>query len=449
MHVAKIQISGVRGFHGDRSIDLDLTRPDGSLAGWTVVAGRNGSGKSTLLQALALALAGPQSVSFIPSLSDWMSADMERAEISANLVAANSEPYQETLFDTGGSLRVWLHLNRPHIHPDLDADAVDLDVIGKGVASFRLASRIDPEGLYSPGWFYVGYGPFRHLGSTGNWSPRRRSGRLSQISSLFDDSISLADAVDWLIEQHLYQLENKAGASNLIDIVMTLLADGLLPDDFHVCRVDSDGLWVSREGSEFPLREMSDGYRAVTALVVDIIHQLHVSFGSLQLSNIDGVPALPYPGVVLIDEVDTHLHVSWQQVIGTWLKRHFPEIQFIVTSHSPYICQSADPGGLILLPGPGDRRAAHVVGQDLYERVVYGSGDDAVLTELFGVSTPYSAEAVRLRRRLGDLETKVLDGSASEAELEEFRSLRDSLSSSLGTRAAEIAARLGRDDDSD
>jgi energy-coupling factor transporter ATP-binding protein EcfA2 len=449
MHVAKIQISGVRGFHGDRAVDLDLTRPNGSLAGWTVIAGRNGSGKSTLLQALALVLAGPQSVGFVPSLSDWMSAGVERAEISADLRAASSEPYQTRLFDSGGSLRVWLRLNRPRIHPDLDADAIDPDVTGEGVASFRLTNRSDPEGLYSPGWFYAGYGPFRHLGGSGNWKPRKKSVRSSQISSLFDDSISLADAVDWLIEQHLYQLENRAGARDLMDVVMTLLADGLLPDDFRVCRVDSDGLWVSREGSEFPLREMSDGYRAVTALIVDIIRQLQISFGSLRLSNIEGVPTLPYPGVVLIDEVDTHLHVSWQQAIGTWLKKHFPEIQFIVTSHSPYICQSADPGGLILLPGPGDRRAGHVVGQDLYERVVYGSGDDAVLTELFGVSTPYSEEAVRLRRRLGDLETKVLDGSASDVELEEFRSLRDSLSSSLGTRAAEIAARLGRDSDPD
>jgi len=85
MHVSRLRISGVRGFYGDRSVDLDLTRPDGSLAGWTVLAGRNASGKSTLLQALALTLAGPRSVAFVPSLMDWMSTGAARAEIRANI----------------------------------------------------------------------------------------------------------------------------------------------------------------------------------------------------------------------------------------------------------------------------------------------------------------------------------------------------------------------------
>uniref|UniRef100_UPI00384F2E93 hypothetical protein n=1 Tax=Microbispora cellulosiformans TaxID=2614688 RepID=UPI00384F2E93 len=45
--------------------------------------------------------------------------------------------------------------------------------------------------------------------------------------------------------------------------------------------------------------------------------------------------------------------MSWQKKIGEWLKEHFPAIRFIVTSHSPYICQSSDPDGLIRLPGIG------------------------------------------------------------------------------------------------
>ena len=57
------------------------------------------------------------------------------------------------------------------------------------------------------------------------------------------------------------------------------------------------------------------------------------------------------PGVVIIDEIDAHLHVSWQRRIGSWLTSHFPNIQFIVTTHSPYICRSADLGALIRLPG--------------------------------------------------------------------------------------------------
>src|SRR5438132_1106565 len=64
-------------------------------------------------------------------------------------------------------------------------------------------------------------------------------------------------------------------------------------------------------------------------------------------------PVFDFPGVVLIDEVDSHLHPEWQRQIGFWLKRHFPKMQFIVTTHSPLICQAADVKGLFHLPAPG------------------------------------------------------------------------------------------------
>lgn len=436
MHVVKLQITGVRGFHGDRSVDLDLTRPDGSLAGWTVLAGRNGSGKSTVLQALALALAGPRSTGFIPSLADWMTNGETTAEVTAELSV--SDP--EAMF--GGEARVWMHFDRP-VATD-DHAPVEPKFRGVGIDSVAEGARVDSVRPVPPGCFYAGYGPFRHLGKSTARRPwqSRISAIAQQIASLFDENLPLADAVDWLIEQHLLQLERRNGAGRIIKVVTTLLSDGLLPDGYEVRRVDSDGLWVHNADGEFPLREMSDGYRAVTALVVDIIRQMSRAYPDMKLRRRKGVPVLAYPGVILIDEIDAHLHVSWQQKIGTWLKQHFPEIQFIVTSHSPYICQSADPGGLILLPRPGERRPPQVIQQHLYQRVVYGSGDDAVLSELFGMETPYSPEAEKLRKRLGDVEIKVLDGTASAAEKEEYRSLSRRLTSSMTARADEVAARL-------
>ncbi|MGH3244783.1 MAG: AAA family ATPase [Trebonia sp.] len=442
MHVARLRIDGVRGFHGDRSVDLDLTRPDGSLAGWTVLAGRNGSGKSTLLQALALALSGPRSTGFIPSLADWMSNGATRAEIRAHLSASAADAYDQLL-----DPEVWMQFSRPRQVSTLDQEIPEPEFHGVGLDSLAEPQRVSSVKFKSPGWFYAGYGPFRHLGSTVS----RRVGKsgfsklAQQVSSLFDETIPLADAVDWLIEQHLYQLEKRHGAGHLLNVMTTLLSDGLLPDGSKVHRVDSDGLWISTADAEFPLREMSDGYRVVTALVVDIVRQMSAAYPDLRLSSRGDIPTLPYPGVILIDEVDAHLHVSWQQKIGHWLKSHFPDIQFIVTTHSPYICQSADPGGLILLPGPRERRPPRIIEQDLYQRVIYGSGDDAILSELFGVDTPYSPEAGRMRERLGDLEIKVLDGTASVPEKEEYRTLSETLTSSLSTRADEVASRLRRE----
>lgn len=432
MHVVRLRISGVRGFYGDRAVDLDLTRPDGSLAGWTVLAGRNGSGKSSLLQALALTLAGQQSIAFVPSLTDWMSHDVTRAEARASLQTPR------------GPREAWMEFVRPEAFPQRGGYEEEPELDGAGIDSFAL--RPHPSNhFYTP--FYVGYGPFRHLGgSQQQGSGRSRYSKRSQrLASLFDETAVLADAIEWLIEQHLYQLEGNQDSADFLEFMLTLLSDGLLPDRFEVRKVDSKGLWVRNNGSEFPLQGMSDGFRTATALVVDIIRQLAATNPYATFTMQGSTPVITHPGVVLIDEADAHLHVIWQKKIGTWLKEHFPQIQFIVTTHSPYICQSADPGGLISLPGPHENRPPRVVDEDLYHRVVYGSGDDAVLSELFGIETPYSPAAEKLRERLGDLEIKVLDGAATADEKEEYREISDMLSSSLSTRADEVAKRLRRE----
>jgi hypothetical protein len=244
------------------------------------------------------------------------------------------------------------------------------------------------------------------------------------MASLFDEEASLAEGVSWLIEQHLRSLENRAGASKLKEVALAVLGDGLLPDGYQVQEVDSDGLWVQRGGHRFPLREMSDGYRTVAALVVDILKQIYEAYGSLEVTVVDGLTAVIAPGVVIIDEVDAHLHVSWQKRIGGWLKAHFPRTQFIVTTHSPYICQAADQRGLIRLPGPDENTPPQVVDHELYERIVYGSGDDAVMSELFGLDTPYSEQAVKLRRELVDLESAVITGRADEPTVRRYEELR-------------------------
>jgi predicted ATP-binding protein involved in virulence len=161
----------------------------------------------------------------------------------------------------------------------------------------------------------------------------------------------------------------------------------------------------------------------------------------------DGTPTITSPGIVIIDEVDAHLHVSWQKRIGGWLKTHFPNIQFIVTTHSPYICQSADPGGLIRLPGPQEDEPPRVVEQALYDRIVFGSGEDAVLSELFGLDSPYSEQADELRSKAIALEGKVVTDRASEQEIEDYLELRRRLNSSPATRAREVEARLEASED--
>ncbi|AZQ40058.1 hypothetical protein EJ357_47310 [Streptomyces cyaneochromogenes] len=165
------------------------------------------------------------------------------------------------------------------------------------------------------------------------------------LSTLFHEDAVVGDCVGWLIGlRHRSRQEmpedgpQPGSAARLLDIVLNLLSDGLLPDGLRVNGVSADGLWVSAgDGHSFPLRELGDGYRTVAALVLDVTRQRHAAYGQLKAHEDDsGRVVILQPDVVLIDEVDAHLHVTWQQQIGDVLRDHFPNVQFIVTSHSPY-----------------------------------------------------------------------------------------------------------------
>ncbi|MFI9270592.1 AAA family ATPase [Kitasatospora sp. NPDC052896] len=457
MYVTRLGISGIRGFTPAREVrQLELPQ-----AGWTVLAGRNGSGKTTLLRALALALGGPAVArSLVSDFSGWITAGE-----STGWVQAFVRP-DWTVDRLAGSGKAPKYDLRLGLEWRLPAPGTAPGGYGlPGFAPFGPGPR--PEltafGSTNPergpwaenprGWFFAGYGPFRRL--LGGFGESQRlmlsAGPVGRLATLFHEEASLAEGVSWLVDQHVRRLEGRPGAQEALDVVAALLSDGLLPDGFAVSRVDSDGLWVRRAGRgaedqqvggpDFPLREMSDGYRTVAALVLDLVRQFQSAYGSLPL---DGSGAITLPGVVLIDEVDAHLHVSWQQRIGPWLKAHFPRVQFIVSTHSPYICQAADPGGLIRIAGADEDFPPQPVGEELHRRIVYGSGDDAVLSELFGLESPYSEQAEDARRRLGDIEGRVLAGDSSDEELAEYQELSEKLMSSLSARVDEVSARLGR-----
>jgi len=437
MHIRKIKLSNVRGF---REVDLDLTRPDGSLAGWTVLAGRNGSGKSTLLKAIALAVAGPEAArALYPSFADWMRAGSREASLEVSFAPCRDEPQQ--LRDAWLSWRREDEAREPvlvRVRPDgLPKDRGWLDQSWEEA----LARAEQREKL-----FLAAYGPYRRLIGQTEDAQRLMTGPepIARVVSLFREDASLIESVGWLREIYLWRLENKPGAAELEKAVLALLNDGLLPDGVRVDKVDSDGLWVFQRDVRLPLRELSDGYRTVAALVLDIVRHLHRTFGTFEIEQAADEAGsfwrVLHSGVVLIDEVDNHLHVSWQQRIGFWLKRHFPNFQFIVTTHSPFICQAADPGGLIRLPAPGEERSVEHVSDSLFKTVVHGSLDEAVLTDLFGLESPFSEETDQLRDQVAKLEAMLQTGKATDADRQSLRELRSQLPQSM-TSAVEQTLR--------
>ncbi|MER6723596.1 AAA family ATPase [Streptomyces halstedii] len=447
MYVTRLRLDGVRGFHGQRACDLDFARPDGRYAGWTVIAGRNGSGKTTLLRAIAIGLAGPRRASQLDAdLESELSFGQAEGSLTVEIQTTpeadvRTPPHGESL-----TARVDWKPEREAYSSD-DEPPTELQFSSIGDLKTRLWSSAPP-----PGWFHAGYGPFRRITGTGLYERTpQQVDRIAASKTLFEEWSALTESFDWLLSAHLRRLEDRTGARELVDSVLALLNDGLLRDGYRIVDVDSDGMWLHRQSQTEPdneqrieVRRTSDGQRTVIALVLDIVRQMDAAYENLAISWRDGQPYLPYPGVVLIDEVDTHLHMTWQKEIGTWFKDHFPAVQFIVSTHSPYICQAADEGGLIRLPGPNEQEPPSLISPALWKRIVYGTGDDAALSELFGLETPYSDEAQLLRRELTKLEARVVMGEATEEEEARHDELRQRLKSSPRTRVAEVQDRLRR-----
>lgn len=185
-----------------------------------------------------------------------------------------------------------------------------------------------------------------------------------------------------------------------------------------ISRVTVDHVFVTDEtGIELPMGEISDGCRGMYATILDIVHSMHDVYrsnGERSLFERDshGRTVVPLPGVVLIDEIEAHLHPSWQRDIPNWLKTHFPKIQFLVSTHSPLIAQAADPNGVFVLPLQDDiGRKPRPLTKAEYERVRWGSAHKTVFGVAFGLRSTRSHWADEQIRQWQRLEAKRQSGA--------------------------------------
>ena len=121
-----------------------------------------------------------------------------------------------------------------------------------------------------------------------------------------------------------------------------------------------------------PFSELSDGYRNTLSLISDIAYRMAVLNPQL-LADV----TKKTPGIVLIDEIDMHLHPIWQKNILRTLQNVFPLVQFIVTTHSPSVISSAKVEELLILDGQDCKS---------FDYEVYGKDVNSILTEIMGTS---------------------------------------------------------------
>ena len=433
MHVQRLTIENIRSI---RHLDIDL-RGEANPAGWHVLLGDNGAGKSTIVRALALALMGESNAHATrEDWSRWLNSRSESGRVAVELSAHEWDewtfggPVDKVPIRAKASITAQTGRRRQNGH--------QANMEFSGGTSVR-------RGVWGggEGWFSASFGPFRRFTGGDREMDRlfETHPRLAAHLSAFAENVALGECLRWLSNLQVRWLKEEGDDSegDIIDAVHSFIDDTeLLPHGARTAGVSSDRIeMLDGHGTHVAVEEMSDGYRSILSLTLELIRLMFTVFDTRTALNAINATAgtIALPGVVAIDEIDAHLHPAWQQRIGDWFVEHFPETQFFVTTHSPIICRAARRGSVWLLPVPGsDEHPRRVKGHEL-DRLIGGNILDAYGTDLFGEDVTRSQHSKERLERLARLNRKRLKVPLSSEEQSDLERLRASMPSAASNTA--------------
>ncbi len=392
MRITKVELKNIRCFE---EVTVDLS-PAEDAARWSVILGDNGVGKSTLLRSIALGVAPPE---------------------TASAMLADGGPWLRRGSDSG------------HIRVSLDG--------GGGETEIRIRRRPEGEAIiqHTPSskssglWrklFVCGYGAGRSF--FGETSYPRYSVRHA-VSTLFTYNTALQNPelmLRRLVSPNLEQ--HGTDGQDLLRWIDNVL---MLPEGST--RMSMSGLEISGPWGTFaPVGSLGDGYKATLAWILDMVGWAMLRDSHMLVRGIEGI--------VLVDEIEQHLHPLWQRRILGILHRQFPRVQFITTTHSPLCVIGTtdfedEQVSLIHL-----RQADDCVAVKSGIKPPRGLRADQVLTSyLFGLETTSDDKTKFEIERLSKLLSRERLSDEQQAEVE---SLRASLDRKLGTGETELERRV-------
>lgn len=397
VYFTRLDLENIRSFGGSQS--LDLLDAAGRPAQWTLILGDNGVGKTTLLQCLAR-MRPTLNVADDDEDDDGAGREPVEPELMREEDNAIIKSYVRTGTDDTARLRAHL---KAGVTFDGSGRRKRRDIVteieitrSKGKIK-QVNPKVDfPGKPIEP--LVLAYGAGRHRGSAN----LERASYAMATASLFDAAAELFDPEETLSQLDYLRLKRRDNAKARLASLKALLVEILpyldKPDDIDIrgprlpgSDEDDGGVWIKTPFGIVPIGSLSLGYQTVMAWTADIAWRL--------LNHYPDCPnPLLEPAIVIVDEIDLHLHPQWQRTIRSHLTAHFPAVQFIATAHSPLMAQDALETNLAVVH---DHDGEAVIVSD--PAIVKNWRLDQILTsELFGLGSarPRPVERLIERRNL-------------------------------------------------
>ena len=400
---------------------LDLRNGEGRPAQWTVILGDNGVGKTTLLQTLA---------ALLPVEYSGSEANEDEKMLAPRCIQEERLRAAWKPFRTGtDSYRVSAGYIR--------GGSLEAGRLGIEIHDFRAY-------VFRPGWDHFsakkfdelrdvvcfGYGAARHIGQ-GSLSTKNHE---DPTATLFSNDSSLVNAEEWLLQADYMASKTspiKEQAIQRRDRIKEALLR-LLPDvtDIRFLQPSETqmklGIEVETPYGWVAIGDLSLGYTTLIAWTVDMASRLFERYP-------DSPNPLNEPAIVLVDEIDLHLHPRWQRSLMSYLSELFPNTQFIVTAHSPLVVQAVTNANIVVLRREGD----HVV-IDNDAQSIRGWRIDQVLTsDLFGLESarpPAFDDLLAKRKRI------LSKGKLTTRDKKQLRDIEAQMELPTGETPADIEA---------
>lgn len=289
---------------------IDFGASPSSAHQWTVFLGNNNTGKTNILKAIAQLR--PQEL-----------------KLPVNKDGHNEKFIPSAFFDLPF---------QTNLRPDASVNSTLSD--GEKWFYKRGSFKISNKPLDSQ-LLIFGYGVSRYPSSTS-----LSENKAKPCETLFSTDSRLVNLEEWLMQLDYAAKNDKTKANNKLYRIKELICGNLFPEIQDFTFQSSDDLhnyvlFTTKDGA-FRYTQLGYGYQSMLSWIVDLCKRMFDAYPDLE-NPLEG------GAIVLVDEIDLHLHPKWQREIISYLSEAFPNVQFIVTTHSPLVVQSAKDINLYVL----------------------------------------------------------------------------------------------------